>query len=224
MGKTILTPKQFEFLELVKVEPQITKTFYLTGGTALAEFYLKHRLSEDLDFFTEKKEVNQKLVEAYLKKVSGKLSVEEIKRTVFMGLFSYTLIFRDNSKLKVDFNYYPFPRIERGTKYGNLSIDSLRDIAANKVHTLFVKPRDRDYIDLYFMMKNSNFELGGLILDAKAKFDWDIDKLTLASQLLRVKEIEVLETPKLLAPFNKRQMDDFFVNEADKLRKGIFEA
>ncbi|MBU0694334.1 MAG: nucleotidyl transferase AbiEii/AbiGii toxin family protein [Candidatus Omnitrophica bacterium] len=26
--------------------------FYLTGGTALAYFYLKHRKSNDLDFFT----------------------------------------------------------------------------------------------------------------------------------------------------------------------------
>jgi predicted nucleotidyltransferase component of viral defense system len=28
--------------------------FYLTGGTALAAYYLRHRLSEDLDFFAEK--------------------------------------------------------------------------------------------------------------------------------------------------------------------------
>ncbi len=224
MGKTILTPKQFEFLELIKVEPRITKAFYLTGGTALSEFHLKHRLSEDLDFFIEEKEVNQKLVEAYLKKISIKLSIKEIKRSVFMGLFSYSLTFKDGSKLKVDFNYYPFPRIEKGTKYGNLSIDSLRDIAANKVHTLFVKPRDRDYIDLYFIMKNSDLKLNQLILDAKAKFDWDIDKLTLASQFMRVKEAGVLETPKLLVPFDKKQMDDFFENEAIKLRKGIFEA
>jgi len=196
----------------------------LTGGTALSEFYLKHRLSEDLDFFTEEKEVDQGLVEAYLKKISAKLSVKEIKRSIFMGLFSYFLVFKDDSKLKVDFNYYPFPRIERGIKYGNLSIDSLRDIAANKVHTLFVKPRDRDYLDLYFIMKNSNFELKKLILDAKAKFDWDIDKLSLASQLLRVRETGVLETPKLLIPFNKKKMDTFFIDEADKLRKGIFEA
>lgn len=168
--------------------------------------------------------MNQKLVEAYLKKISIKLSIKEIKRTVFMGLFSYSLTFKDKSKLKVDFNYYPFPRIEKGLKFGTLSIDSLRDIAANKVHTLFVKPRDRDYIDLYFIMKNGKFELSKLILDAKAKFDWDIDKLTLASQFLRVKEINVLVTPKLFVPFDKKQMDDFFENEADKLRKGIFEA
>ena len=31
--------------------------FYLTGGTALAYFYLKHRQSNDLDFFTPVEEI-----------------------------------------------------------------------------------------------------------------------------------------------------------------------
>lgn len=221
MEKTILTPKQFEFLELVKIEPEITKRFYLTGGTALAEFYLKHRLSEDIDLFTEKEEVDQKLIEAYLKKISIVLSVKKIDRSVFMGLMSYFLIFKDGSKLKVDFNYYPFPRIEKGINFGKLQIDSIRDIAANKVHTIFVNPRDRDYIDLYFIMKSGNFNLSQLILDAKIKFDWHIDKLTLVSQLLRVKEIKVLETPKTLVPFDKKEMDNFFIEEAQKLGSSI---
>lgn len=222
MEKTILTPKQLKFLELVKVEPQITKRFYLTGGTALSEFHLKHRLSEDLDFFTEEKEVNQKLIEAYFKKVSDFLSIKKINRSVFMGLVSYFLIYKDGSKLKVDFNYYPFPKIEKGLKFGKLQIDSLRDIAANKVHTIFINPRDRDYIDLYFIMKSGNFKLNQLIIDAKAKFDWDIDRLTLVSQLLRVKEIEILETPKIIVPFDKKEMDSFFIEEAGKLGGGIF--
>ncbi len=49
MGKSILTPKQLNFLELVSKEKQLTSRFYFTGGTALAEFYLQHRLSEDID-------------------------------------------------------------------------------------------------------------------------------------------------------------------------------
>lgn len=221
MEKTIFTPKQLEFLELVKVEPEITKRFYLTGGTALAEFYLKHRLSEDVDLFTEENEVDQKLVESYLKKISAILSVKKIDRSVFMGLMSYFLIFKDGNKLKVDFNYYPFPRIEKGLKFGKLQIDSIRDIAANKVHTIFVSPRDRDYIDLYFIMKSGNFNLNQLIFDAKIKFDWHIDKLTLVSQLLRVKEIKILETPKILVPFDKKEMDEFFIKEAKKLGSSI---
>jgi len=51
MEQDILTPKQLEFLEFIQGEPQIIKRFYLTGGTPLAAFYLKHRLSEDLDYF-----------------------------------------------------------------------------------------------------------------------------------------------------------------------------
>ncbi|TRZ53269.1 hypothetical protein D4R99_01130 [bacterium] len=221
MGKTILTSKQLEFLELIKLEPQITKRFYLAGGTALAEFYLKHRLSEDIDLFTEEKEVDQKLIDAYLKKISTRLLIKKINRSVFMGLVSYFLIYKDGGKLKVDFNYYPFPRIENGLKFGKLQIDSIRDIAANKIHTIFINPRDRDYIDLYFIMKTQNLNLNQLIIDAKSKFDWDIDRLTLVSQLLRVKEIKILETPKMIIPFNKKEMDNFFIEEAKKLDVSI---
>jgi hypothetical protein len=48
----ILTPLQRRFLDAFS-KTELTKDFFLTGGTALAHFYLQHRLSEDLDFFTE---------------------------------------------------------------------------------------------------------------------------------------------------------------------------
>lgn len=83
MGKTVLTPKQLDFLELVQSQPQLTKRFYLTGGTALAEFYLQHRLSEDIDLFCEKEEVNQRLIEVFLKKNTAKLGVKKIKQGRF---------------------------------------------------------------------------------------------------------------------------------------------
>lgn len=79
MGKTILTPKQSQFLELTSKDKQITSRFYLTGGTALSEFYLKHRLSYDIDLFTEKQEVDQRLVEAFFKKISHALEVDIFK-------------------------------------------------------------------------------------------------------------------------------------------------
>ena len=47
----ILTPFQSAFLKAFSQSP-LNDRFYLTGGTALAAFYLQHRLSEDLDFFT----------------------------------------------------------------------------------------------------------------------------------------------------------------------------
>lgn len=222
MEKTILTPHQLKFLELAAKKKQITKRFYLTGGTALAEFFLHHRLSQDLDFFCEAEEVNPKVVEPFLKSVSSQLDIVKINRAQFLGLFSYELVFKDGQKLKVDFNYYPFLRINRGLKFKGLEIDSLYDIAVNKLHTLFMKPRSRDYLDLYFIMQKEDFSLRRLILDAKAKFDWDIDRVNLASQFVRIKDLQIQDFPKMLKPYNRKEMEDFFFSLARSLEKEIF--
>lgn len=209
-------------MELAQSQSQLTKRFYLTGGTALAEFYLQHRLSEDIDLFTEKEEVNQGVVEAFLKKSARRLKIKKIKLSQFLGLFSYQLIYQDGEELKVDFNYYPFLRIDKGIKFKNLSVDSLEDIAANKVHTLFMKPRPRDYIDLFFLMTTQNYDLNHLILDAKAKFDWDIDRMNLANQFIRVKELEFKDLPRMLKPLDFKKMQEFFLKLAKSLEKEIF--
>lgn len=221
VGKTILTTEQLNFLELVQKDPQITKRFYLTGGTVLAEFYLKHRLSEDIDLFTEEQEVDQKLTDAFLRKISNNLSVIKIKKSQFLGLVSYLLIFKNKAQLKVDFNYYPFPRIEKGGKYKNLSVDSIYDIATNKVHTIFMRTRIRDYVDLYFIMKQYDYTLDKLISDAKAKFDWHIDRLTLGSQFSKIKELQE-DFLKMLVPFNRKDMEEFFINLAKQLKQEVF--
>ena len=53
MEQTILTPQQQKFLSLLTYNKEISNQFYFTGGTALTEYYIHHRESEDLDFFCE---------------------------------------------------------------------------------------------------------------------------------------------------------------------------
>ncbi len=50
-GRGILSEFQKAFLQLFASLPD-QERFYLAGGTALAEYYLGHRLSNDLDLFT----------------------------------------------------------------------------------------------------------------------------------------------------------------------------
>ena len=157
-----------------------------------------------------------------MKKNSSKLQINRFERSQFLGLISYHLKYKDGSNLKVDFNYYPFPRIEKGLKLKNLSIDSLIDIATNKVHTLFMKPRTRDYIDLYFIFKKEKLDLNKLILLAKSKFDWHIDKINLANQFIRIKDIKLEDYPKVLIPFKVSEMEKFFLDLANDLKKDIF--
>ena len=51
----ILTPIQNQVLNQIKKSPFLKNNFYFTGGTVLSEFYLQHRYSNDLDFFSENK-------------------------------------------------------------------------------------------------------------------------------------------------------------------------
>jgi len=218
-SKTILTPFQQKLLDIIATDPYLTSRFYLTGGTALSEFYFKHRYSEDFDLFSQK-EVYLPSIVSFLKKISPKIGLTKTEHRPFLGLHSFMLHLKNRNKFKIDFNYYPFQRIETGKKYKKLEIDSLHDIAANKVHTLFMKPRARDYVDLFFIFKNTNFILKQLIIDAKTKFDWHIDALLLGSQLKKVQTLQDL--PYMLVPFDKKEMENFFLSLAKSLEKDIF--
>jgi len=52
-GKGLLTPIQRSFISEFATLPDQAQ-FHLAGDTALAEYYLGHRLSFDLDFFTSR--------------------------------------------------------------------------------------------------------------------------------------------------------------------------
>ncbi len=84
-----------------------------------------------------------------------------------------------------------------------------------------MKPRTRDYIDLFFIFKHGDLDLNQLILLAKAKFDWDIDKMNLANQFIRIKDIQKVDFPKVLVPFDINEMENFFLNLAKDLKKDI---
>jgi hypothetical protein len=225
MGQTILTPKQLDFLELAQVQPSITKRFYLTGGTALAEFYFKHRLSEDIDLFSEQ-EVKLSVVEPFLKKVSGKLGINQIVKQNFLGLYTYKLHYQDGDTLKIDFNYYPFPKIETGVFWKKLEVSSIYDIAVNKIHTMGMKSRVRDYVDLYFIFTQSDYKpeeyLNRMRLDSQAKFDWPLEAKNLAAAFLKAKDLPNQDFPKMLVPFDRKDMEQFFLNLAKSLDKDIF--
>lgn len=225
MGKNILTAKQSDFLEFAQTQTSITKNFYLTGGTALAQFYFQHRLSDDIDLFSEQQEVDPSAVEAFLKKAAIKLGISRIIKQNFLGLYTYKLEYKDGDVLKVDFNYYPFPKIEKGVCFGKLEVSSIYDIAVNKIHTITMRSRVRDYIDLYFILQRSKIPAGKYLekirLDSQAKFDWPLEIKNLVAALLKVKDLKKEDFPKMLVPFDQKKMEEFFLSEAKKLKKEI---
>ena len=152
----VLTPDQQKFLAYLGREKYFCENYYFTGGTPLAAFYLYHRLSEDIDLFSEE-EIHLPSVRKFLKKIAKPLGITKIDYREFFGLRSFQLYFSPDNILKVDFNYYPFPRIEKGMTYKNIAVDSILDIAVNKVQTIATRPRARDFIDIYFIIKEYKY-------------------------------------------------------------------
>ena len=219
--KSILTSHQREVLELIANEKYFTDRYYLAGGTALAEFYLKHRLSEDLDLFTEKSEVNPLVAARFFERYRKHLGIVKTDTRQVFGLHSFFLHFSDEGILKVDFNYYPFPRIEKGILFNKLQIESVYDIGVDKVHTIALKPRARDYIDLYFIIHQYNYSFHDLLMQAKAKFDWDITPIQVGSRLVEASEMS--DYPHMVKQIEHTEWKSFFLQEAKKLKKQIFE-
>ncbi len=217
-GKTILSRKQQMLLDLIGEEKNLCQSFYLTGGTALAEFYLHHRYSEDLDFFSEH-EFEPQSISVFWKKIKKTVG---IKKVDFEQSFNRNLFFLHLGKevIKTEFTYFPFPRIEAKKKIGSLAVDGLLDIAVNKIFTIYQKPRARDFIDLYFIIqKDKKLTIADLIKKAKVKFDWHIDPLQLGAQFMQATVVK--DYPRMIVKIDDTEWQGFFVDEAEKLKKEI---
>lgn len=215
----ILTKRQKDFLKVVSQSHFLRENFYLTGGTALAGFYLQHRQSEDLDFFSEKA-IDLLVLDVFVKSIQKGLGINKID---FQQSFNRNVFFLDfgDEILKTEFTFFPFPRIERGNLQDGVAIDSILDIAVNKLFTIYQQVRARDYIDLYFICKKYDFTIKELTAKAKIKFDWHIDPIQLGTQFIKAQEAKDL--PKMTMKVNKKDWQDFFIAEAEKLKSQVVE-
>lgn len=218
MSKTILSFRQKTLLRLLAKEQNIQKNFYLSGGTALAEYYLHHRFSEDLDYFSVN-EIDPMSIQVYLKSISPQVG---IKKVDFEQSFNRNLIylhFKDEI-IKTEFTYYPFEQLEQPKIIDGTKIDSLLDIAVNKAITIYQKPRSRDFIDLYLIIKEKEWSFTDLKKKARVKFDTHIDPLQMAKQLLEADKLE--DFPRMITTLDPRDWQSFWKQEADKLKSEVF--
>ena len=77
MKSKILSKNQINLLEKLGEADFIMDNFYLGGGTALAAFYLEHRYSDDLDFFSEK-EFDILNLNIVFKKIRKELGISKV--------------------------------------------------------------------------------------------------------------------------------------------------
>ncbi|MDO8610545.1 MAG: nucleotidyl transferase AbiEii/AbiGii toxin family protein [bacterium] len=208
---SILTKNQKILLDLITNNIYFSSKYYFTGGTALNEFYLHHRYSDDLDFFSNDK-VDIQAVFELIERWSKKLHFRFTSRFAEV-VYRFNITFPNNENIKIDFGHYPYPIIEKSNiKYKKMMINSLRDIGSNKIITIIQRTDVKDFVDLYFLLRE-NYTIWDLIYSAQEKFrQMDIDIMLLAEDLLKVEDFTTL--PRMIKPLKLSQLKAFFRKEA----------
>ncbi len=206
-----LTPLKHDFLRSFFAE---TQTFYLTGGSALGIFYLQHRLSYDLDFFTQE-EVNWHLLSNMLMKIAGEISAELSNKTASPLFYRFELTRGDAHEI-LDFVLEQVPQLDlEKEQFDDIRVDTLREIAANKVCMMVSRSELKDLLDLYFLDK-AGVDLIGLIPAAQRK-EGGLEPAML-SHLLSQVELD-LAPHYLLQPVSSDELRQF----VEELRRKLAE-
>lgn len=116
--------------------------YVFVGGSATA-LHLRHRLSEDLDFFTwDSSLFDVRQIQAYLADWSNKQVLNISEQQIDLVL----------DGVKVTFFNAGWPFLQPSIAQP-FNLASLNDLAAMKVHVLFIRAKYRDYYDLYWLVR-----------------------------------------------------------------------
>jgi len=206
MFYNILDKKRLEILPLLE---NFKKNFYLAGGTGLA-LQLGHRDSIDFDFFSSKDFDTEKLYAVIKELFKGHkiLKVQEEKNTL--------TVFIDEN-IKLSFFAYKYKLLKKLVNEPYFNIASVLDIAAMKLSAVVSRATNKDYIDLFFILKELSL---AEILIAKNKKMPELDSNLVLKSLVYFQDIKK-EPIKFK---NNRNVDlqmvkDFFVREVQKISK-----
>ncbi len=169
-----LSPLQRDLLEAFFEHEQ---NFYLTGGSALAGFHLGHRESKDLDLFASPPvdlDLAERALEAAARSCNAVLR-SQIRYPEFRRLIAS----RGDDTTLIDLVIDTAPGVDpQKLKFGHISVDSMREIAANKICTILGRCEIRDLVDLRALLA-AGIDLQAAVDDASKK-DAGVNPATIA--------------------------------------------
>jgi len=140
LHKEILTREQIDLLPLVG---KFEKDFILVGGTAIA-LHIGHRQSIDFDLFSYEEFKNEKIKRKILR--YGK-----IEETYVSEPQEYTFLL---NSVKMTFLTYPY-EVKNVVLFDKIiQMPDLLSLAAMKAFALGRRGKWKDYVDLFFILKN----------------------------------------------------------------------
>ena len=198
MHKEILSEKQKELLPLIR---QFSREYYLAGGTAVA-LHIGHRRSIDFDLF----------------KFSSLNHKKNIDRIAGLRL-PYEVTWRETGQMnvtvgdvKMTFLEYPFLILPK-KKFDNIiKIPDLIDLAAMKAYALGMRSKWKDYVDLYFILKDY-YSISQISARASEIFEQLFSEKLFRTQLNYFKDIDYSEQVEYIGTPVPEDVIRTFLNE-----------
>lgn len=176
------------------------------GGTSLA-LQIGHRKSFDFDFFYDRPIRKDWLVK--LRKLFGR----RLLRPMIDSSDELTVILAPDIKLTL--LHYPFPPLHKPRILDRIKILDVRDIATSKAYAVGRRGVWRDYVDIYFLLKN-HLTLELIIGEAKKRFKGVFDPRLFLQQLVYFDDLDDrlvdLADPKI----SNRLIKDFLTRAVEE--------
>ena len=172
----------------------------LSGGTAIA-LQIKHRKSFDFDIFIEEK-TSQNLRGEIKETFAGGYQV------ILDREFQLDISLPQN--IKLTFLYYPYSPLHPLLETDPINLFALEDLASSKALTIGRRGTWRDYVDLYFLLKEKHVNLEHLIKEAKKRFGGDFNERLFLEQLVYTGDISEFGIDFLRNPVEPKEVINFF--------------
>ena len=143
-------------LELLKalMKFDALKNFYLAGGTSLA-LQLGHRISVDLDLFTENEFETQLVVDDIQRKFRFKTVQQKEKNSLIINI---EFPVGSGKFIKTDLLRYQYPLISDLFEIDGLRLASIEDIIPMKLSAIANRGAKKDFFDIYELLHNFSLE------------------------------------------------------------------
>lgn len=165
--------------------------FSLAGGTALS-LHLGHRISIDLDLFTQDKFDSNALFESLRSSELFHSAVSNCSQTVnSLSMFIKT----EGMEVKVDFIRHHYPLLMPVQCIDNIRIFSVQDIAAMKLNAIANRGSKKDFFDVHSLLER--FSLADLLAFFEKKYA-QINSFTVLKSLTYFEDAEADPEPMSL--------------------------
>lgn len=135
-------------LKEIFVLPEVGQQFALAGGTSLA-LQIGHRMSVDLDIFSEKPFSTDELNMELKVQFQGNYEMVALKRSML-----FTII----NNVKCDFIHEPAKAIRSHNVMQGIRLYSIEDICAMKMHTILGRGKKKGFFDIYALLQLFSWE------------------------------------------------------------------